>query len=173
MTISSKLSFSAFILILAALTFYGYPVIKDRYTTISEEKTQTKSATTSDESSLPSESPETIFDQQPGDIEEGEEAAEADTFVQVLPADCKNECKNFQIEEDIAYCKQICGLTAPKKQAAGCDALDDLEKDYCLKDQAITKTDPKICEKIEDAGIKKSCKNRLIEDIVDAQNLQQ
>ncbi|EKE18620.1 MAG: hypothetical protein ACD_9C00281G0001 [uncultured bacterium] len=174
MKLHSKISLTIFILILAGLIAWLFFLAKDRYSNndpnSNESEVIDESAEFEDEIGDDSVSPEENFDEE----ENEEEVAldeEEDTFLEILPSDCKNECKNYQETEDIDYCKQICGLTIPKKELTGCDALVDLEKDYCLKDEAISKADPKICDKIEDSGIKKTCKNRLIEDILDQQRL--
>lgn len=163
----SKIAISIFTLAVATLAYFGYPMIKDRYLTSDEKKSTTTSSPSQDTSLETSDSSADVSDETIDDSEETVAANEDDTFLQVLPEDCKNGCKNFQDPDDITYCKQTCGLIAPKKGATNCDALIDLEKDYCLKDLAISKTDTKICDQIEDSGIKKTCQNRIVEDIVD------
>lgn len=173
MQIHSKFSITLFLITLVILITWGFFVVGDRYSDLKKEekKIEKQESQQKDQSTNISDgSSEEIFTEDPVDDEDEEQVpVEEDTFVQVLPQDCDNGCKNYQQEEDIKYCKQICGLEAPKKEATGCEAMEDLEKDYCYKDQAISKTDPKVCDKIEDAGIKKACKNRVLEDIVDKQ----
>ncbi|MDD5464079.1 MAG: hypothetical protein PHP62_02940, partial [Candidatus Moranbacteria bacterium] len=93
---------------------------------------------------------------------------EDNSFLEILSSDCKNGCKDFEEAEDIQYCKQYCGLVSTPKTSDGCDKFEDLERDYCFKEEAIKKRDGKICNEIEDDGIKKSCFNRITEDILDA-----
>lgn len=170
MKLSSKISLAVFLVALVTLGLLAYPSFKQRYLT--EEKTaKTEKNSDNFDDQLPN-SNEDLSDLEGELIDESEngvEESQEDMFLEVLEADCKNECKNFQDPEDIAYCKNVCGLVETKKNVTGCDALEDLEKDYCLKDLAISKTDEKICDQIEDSGIKKTCKNRLIEDIIDKQ----
>ena len=92
-------------------------------------------------------------------------------LLDITKKDCADNCANFKKDKkNLQYCQQRCGLS-PKTTttSSGCDSLKDLEKDYCWKDLAISKTDLTICEKISDDGIKKTCQNRIAEDILDAQ----
>lgn len=171
----AKISITVFLIALIGLGIWGYMTLGDRFSGSSKGgkvKTEKNSGDQSDkQNDSASGSAEEIFTEEPVDDEEAEadKNAPEDTFVQVTDADCKNECKGFQEAEDVTYCKQVCGLTAPKKNVSRCEALEDLDQDYCYKDLAISKNDPKICDKIDDAGIKKTCKNRLLEDIIDQQ----
>jgi hypothetical protein len=105
------------------------------------------------------------------DIEEDEEYIEEEktNLTEVFPEDCENLCKDFKNSEEKEYCRQICGLSENNKKSdkKDCSSLSGLEKDYCLKDLAVKKTDFKICEEIEDSGILKTCRNRIAEDILD------
>jgi hypothetical protein len=85
-------------------------------------------------------------------------------FLQISENDCKNECKEYSEETDLEYCRQICGLSAANVQSSGCEELKDLEKDYCLKDLAISAKNMPGCEKIEDNGIRKACWEALSKD---------
>ncbi|EKE24953.1 MAG: hypothetical protein ACD_5C00347G0010 [uncultured bacterium] len=173
MKTSSKIALAIFLLALVGLGVWGFFTLGDRFigTDADRETKQEKKINNAENNNdASSDSADEIFTEDP--VLEDEEAVddtEEDTFLQVLPQDCENECKSYQQEEDVTYCKQVCGLVEIKKEATGCDALADLEKDYCLKDEAISKADPKICDKIEDGKIKKTCKNRILEDIVDKQ----
>ena len=105
------------------------------------------------------------------DEEEDEEnvAEEKTSYDEITSKDCANECKDFKNNsKDLKYCQQVCGLTPIKEETkkGTCDSLSDLEKDYCLKDLAVDKGDFKICDEIEDAGIQKTCRNRITEDIL-------
>ncbi len=170
----SKLFLIVFLVAITILGFFAYRIIVDRNSNPDLQSNEQKNSAENEnlQSDDSSEASENLTEEELDKLEEEEESAidtERDTFLQVLPEDCKNECKNYQEEEDVTYCKQVCGLTEIKKIQTGCDALSDLEKDYCIKDQAISKTDPKICDQIEDGKIEQICKNRILEDIVDAQ----
>ncbi len=89
-----------------------------------------------------------------------------DSAYTITREDCTNECTNLTNTSEKAYCNQVCGFTSvPDDQ--NCDELNNLEKDYCLRDYAIFEKDIKLCSEIQDAGIQKQCKNRISEDIMD------
>jgi|GEM_PF-1931007 len=85
---------------------------------------------------------------------------------------CRTGCQAFANKLDyFEYCQQVCGIT-PEKNVSQCDGKDGIEKDYCLKDLGITKSDSSICDKIEDANVKKTCKNRIFQDLIEQQSSQ-
>lgn len=164
------------VLAIATLAYLGYPIVKERY--FSKETKQ--------DAQIQKEL-ETANDLKPGDtLPSGDEVTdingettgeeeisddeldpnEEDAFLDIFTSDCDNNCSEFTETEDIKYCKEYCGLT-PAKTETNCDSLQDLEKDYCIKQEAVKKKDIAMCEKIEDSGIMKSCRNRVAEDIVD------
>lgn len=184
--------FGLAIIILSALAF---PVVKSRYfpaeqknetvETILEETTPSDSLDETsgvefeeDDETINLEEDESEDDSEDFDDEDIDDIDEEDlddtiiiednSFLEILSSDCKNGCKDFEEAEDIKYCKQYCGLVSTPKTSDGCDKFEDLEKDYCFKEEAIEKKDGKICNEIEDDGIKKSCFNRITEDILDA-----
>jgi len=88
---------------------------------------------------------------------------------EVTSKDCGNDCVKFKDNAaSYKYCQQVCGDTpaSQKSSEEECASLAGLEKDYCLKDLAISKKDFVICNKIQDAKIKKVCKNRITEDLI-------
>jgi hypothetical protein len=94
---------------------------------------------------------------------------EKTNLLEIYPEDCRNGCKDFKNSDEKKYCLQICGLSEESKEPddEDCTSLSGFEKDYCLKDLAVSKGDFAICEKIEDSGILKTCRNRIAEDILD------
>jgi hypothetical protein len=85
---------------------------------------------------------------------------------------CRTGCEAFANKLDyFEYCQQVCGIT-PAKNVSKCDGKDGIEKDYCLKDLGIAKSDTSICDQIEDANVKKTCKNRITEDLIEMQSSQ-
>lgn len=155
-----------FVAIIFVLAYLAYPVIKDRYFIVDSEEQQnellenTQQNTTAD-SAADEEDASEISEEK-----SAEEFAKEDAFLDITRENCENDCKGFEDQEDTDYCKQVCGLVVLEKKE-NCDGLEDLEKDYCLKDLAISKTDTKICKKIDDKNIRKTCENRIMEDIVD------
>lgn len=87
-------------------------------------------------------------------------------YINVTPPDCMRECEPYQYDpKELEYCKNVCGLSSPDTR--NCDILSGLEKDYCIKDTAIEEKDMTMCDDIEDAKIKETCKNRIQEDILE------
>ncbi len=88
----------------------------------------------------------------------------------IQSADCDNDCANFKNNENnLKYCREVCGdrPVAPKESESECEDLTGLEKDSCWRDLAVSKKDFAICDKISDAKLKKVCKNRVTEEILD------
>lgn len=95
--------------------------------------------------------------------------ADGKTLAHITTEHCDNECAAFSLSlELLEYCQQVCGI-APIKTVSSCDNKTIIEKDYCLKDLAITKNDSSLCENIADANIKLTCKNRILQDIIENQ----
>lgn len=175
----SKLALFLYIVGLSAITYWAYPVIKERYfdggkdaeiSSSQENKDALKNGSADSYSTA-----ENGNKNEPGP-KEGDvnfpESEQGNMFLEITPVDCDNECIYFEIEKERDYCKQVCGLSAPTDpQDNGCDALSGLERDYCWKDEAVRKTDFSICQKIEDSKIKEVCQNRITEDIIDNQQL--
>ncbi|MFA6048191.1 MAG: hypothetical protein WCV59_04825 [Parcubacteria group bacterium] len=96
--------------------------------------------------------------------------------IEVKPADCDKDCSRFTKDNEKEYCQEICGTTtffedAAEEGGSSDDCADEkgIQKDYCLKDIAVGNKDQKICDQIQDANIKKTCKNRIMEDILEEQ----
>jgi hypothetical protein len=89
-------------------------------------------------------------------------------LIGVTSADCDNGCAKYKEEGELKYCRQICGLSAgPNANSSGdCSQLSGLDKDYCYKDQAVSKKDYKTCNQIQDSKVKKVCKDRITEDLI-------
>ena len=187
MKTSYKIFLAIFILILISSSFYAYTIYRQRNPLPMSEKESGQNLETETDSSSPS------IEQEGGEINTDEENVAADNsaidssdedsneatadeknnFLDVSKSDCDNNCNDFSDKEDLKYCQQVCGITGIKKdvkEKKGCDALEGLEKDYCLKDLAINKRDIKICGEIEDTDIKKVCQNRITQDFLDSQN---
>ena len=108
----------------------------------------------------------------PADSSTDSAAVESNNYLDVSKNDCNNNCKDFTDPDDLKYCQQICGIIPVQKdvkEKKGCDALKNLDKDYCLKDLAINTKDIKICSEIDDSDVQKVCKNRLAQDMLESQ----
>lgn len=177
MSTPNKVSIAVFVGCLLVLVAWGFPILRDRYK--APEK-QAKQTTQNQNSSPSADNTDNVpSSNNNGDSSDSEDSSdnndaviEDDNFLDVAPADCANKCKSFTDAEDVKYCKEVCGLATPTKKVEGCDAIeDDLEKDYCYKDLAVSKNDIKICDQIIDGNVKKTCKNRLLEDILEKQQV--
>jgi hypothetical protein len=178
MTKQSKIFIALFVIVLIGLSTYGYTVFRQRNLANNADQSQTENANQDLFQSAPEDaaSNDVVTDNSavdsPLDADGESTTVENNNFLDVSKVDCSNDCKNFTDPEDLKYCQQVCGLTPIKKdvkEKKGCDALKDLEKDYCLKDLAINKKDATICSQISDTDIKKVCKNRIAQDFLDAQ----
>ncbi len=167
---------------LGLLAYFGYPLIKERYFE-SEEITENEFpdpdlvAPNEMEADLENHSdvdfsedesePENSFSPESEEIRDATD--ESGDSSNVTAEDCDNECSNFKNNaSDLRYCQDLCGLSSASSND-NCDSLQGSDKDYCFKNQAIAKTDLRICDSIADAKIKSACKNRVTEDLLEQQ----
>ncbi len=92
---------------------------------------------------------------------------EGKIFQEVTLEDCKTECQGFS-GEILEYCQEVCGLIPLQENLDNCEDISGIKKDYCLKNLAIERKDFETCEKISDENIKKTCQNRITEEIFDS-----
>jgi hypothetical protein len=156
--------------------YYAYGVIKNRY--FSAEKSggemtagQEQNAASGEEAA----SAQNGGQEQTSSEENGSpEGAQPDmnsegSHLYVTSGDCDNSCVKFKDNsEDFKYCQEVCGdiPVSEKKSKDECTSLSGLEKDYCFRDLAVSKKDGQICEEIKDLRVKKVCKNRVVEEIL-------
>jgi len=151
------------VLVGLAVLFFAYGVIKKRYfpsgaenANIINEKKET----------MQNNNPENI-NQETTSPENG--ASPGNVRPDITSADCDKNCDNFKDNpENLKYCQEVCGQAriVPKNSKEECANLAGLEKDYCLRDLAVTKKDAGICNEIADGKIKTVCKNRVAEEIL-------
>ena len=147
------------------MVYYAYPIVKKRYLSKPELEKIDSPASKPEEEPQKTNNTENSSDAVKKE-ENKEPVEEEEEFLEITKNDCVNNCENFKSDADeLEYCREICGL-ATKKAAGSCGELEGLEEDYCLKDLAISEKDFKICEQIGDLGIKKSCKTRVTEEIL-------
>lgn len=166
----SKVFFLIFIIILAVLTWKGYPIIKNRYLEKSEEKTEITtppSETNLDQYFTGDGVPEEPAENDTQKMEENQELLknEGKIFQKITKENCDSECAGFS-GENLEYCQEVCGIKPAQENISECDSMSGLKKDYCFKDLAASKKDFKICDQIQDSNIKTTCKNRIIEEIL-------
>lgn len=145
------------VIFIAALIFFSYqvfPIIKNYYFT---EKSTTYQLRQDELSNEPAQQ----FNESQGEIKSNS------IDISISPSDCDNECASFK-EDKLKYCQEVCGLSV-QQSSNNCNNKSNLEKDYCLKNDAIQNKDFKICDQISDSGVKKACKNRVTEDIIESQ----
>lgn len=180
---TTKFSILAFIFMLAGLTIYGFSIFRDR-----DEKAKSTSEKNIDSSLIPTETIEqesitssidnkpfidnSAVDSPTDNLSDENTPDEKNNYLDVSKTDCGNSCKDFTEPADLKYCQQICGIMQVKKdvkEKKGCDALNDLEKDYCLKDLAINTKNINICTEIADTDVQKVCKNRIAQDLLESE----
>jgi cytoskeletal protein RodZ len=151
------------LLAIVMLAYFSYPIVKSRYfvnkpkTIKIDQSNQSENAENNNQNSIGSEA-----------------TLESSSLkITVSPTDCDNGCSKFEKDTELEYCKQACGISAASQTAkeipANCEEKNGLQKDYCLKDLGIANKDFKICDQIQDDGIKKTCQNRITEDIIESQ----
>lgn len=187
----SKLFIFLLLITLFALGYFVYPIIKSKFFSVSqpEKKSQdviTESKTDRNDPGIPDQSNVTGSSGESSESEEslsGEKSVEnkepsplininergtpdTETLAHITTEHCDTNCQSFATDfKLLEYCQQVCGI-APIKNVSNCDEKKDIEKDYCLKDLAVSKKDFAICDQIEDSGVKKTCKNRLTEEVL-------
>jgi hypothetical protein len=88
-------------------------------------------------------------------------------FASITSEHCNSGCQAFKIDLKLfEYCEQACGIS-PVKKVENCDDKKDLQKDYCLKDLAISKKDLGKCDDVQDANIKQACKSYIEQDSIE------
>jgi hypothetical protein len=85
-------------------------------------------------------------------------------FINITPPDCTRECEPYKYnEKELQYCQNVCGLS-PAIDKEDCEKMEGLEKDYCLKNNAVIDKNLNGCEEITDTKIKETCQHRIQED---------
>lgn len=170
----SKILIAFFLIAVFVIGFYSYKLIKGRHFASEPETEKTEEINIESKTSdnLTEESSDNEIDS-PIEVPIDADIPEEDQYDNPITGDekvdeCDSECEGLESEE-LEYCRQICGLAAVKKDGENCGDLEGLKKDYCFKDLAVAEKDYEICEKIKDSGIKKTCQNRITEDIFDEQ----
>lgn len=170
-----KIIIVLFLIVFGIIAYFGYPIVKNRYFNNAgstkddiENTKNTDSAKTITNDELIDDNDDESTDSE-SDSEVKDEVDESGDNVNITASDCDNDCLNFKDNEsDLKYCKNICGLSANESND-NCESKVGSDRDYCFKDQAIAKTDLKICDSISDLKIKSSCKNRITEDLLEQQ----
>ncbi len=174
----SKIIISVFFaLIIVAMIFWAYPIIKERY--FEEESVNneaTKSVIKQEKNSDSDANEEEVDNKTEEEFEKENEdeivpVEEEEPFLEITLKDCSEKCKKYEKDsEDLEYCRQVCGLSDPKTETGDCAELEGLEENYCWKDQAISKLDFKLCDKISDKNLRRTCINRITEEVLNGKS---
>lgn len=166
----TKILIIVFLFLLGGVIYFAYPVFKSRYFQPSESDTDQESPSFSEEDdNLPNgDSPTT--DEESEDIPDESPVAD-DVFIEIDAEDCEEGCEQFEDADDKKYCQQYCGTQSETTTSDDCENLEDLEKDYCFKNQALSKKNFNLCKKIVDKKIAEACKNQLTEEILNGSEI--
>lgn len=92
------------------------------------------------------------------------------TSVEIGNHDCDEQCENRKGTDSYKYCLEVCGLSSPNEelnqQNDNCDSFSGFDRDVCLKNKAIKEKNDSSCQEISDEQLKKSCINRVLEEIL-------
>lgn len=172
---SSKIIFTIFTLTFLGIAYWSFPIIKNRYFShpnIPDDNQQTEQVNDSAQPDTinPTDSKPQTVDPQSGAIPQiTPDETKNNSLLNITTAVCDSGCKPFiEDKKELQYCQEVCGLSpVPIEKNSNCDNQNGLDKDYCLKDLAVSKKDFSTCEQIKDGNIKKTCKNRITEDMID------
>jgi hypothetical protein len=111
------------------------------------------------------------------DLEEdknNEDSPESTTEIQesldpVSKSDCEEECASYDTEKYRVACIEECELTNVSREESDCEKLSGTNKDSCWKEKAVKENKFEYCDNIGSSSIKKSCKDRLTENILESQ----
>lgn len=160
----NKILIAVYLLIVGGVIYFAYPIIKSRYFQSSKD-TSTQEEFNENKKSLFNNSSNSAEEDESDDIPD-ESTVPDDVFIEVDAEDCEDSCEQFEDAEDKKYCQEYCGIQSDSPTPDDCEKLEDLEKDYCWKNQALTKKDFSLCKKIIDKKLQESCKTRLTEELI-------
>lgn len=163
-----KILIAFFLLVLGGVTYFAYPIINNRYFQSSQDESgDENSSETENKKSFFNNSSENNNDENDENIPD-ESTVPDDVFIEIDAEDCEDGCEQFEDADDKKYCQEYCGANPSPTTESDCEKLEDLEKDYCWKNQALTKKDFSLCKKIIDKKILESCKNQLTEEVLNS-----
>lgn len=159
----------------AAVLYFAYGTVKNRYFSSGNKDNSALSDTQEQNAGDSSDQASEENNQSNADAENDQENTDAQnaqaegSHLYVTSKDCDDNCEKWKDDaENLKYCQEVCGIipAAQKESKEECADLSGLEKDYCLRDAAVTKKDLDICEEISDTKLKKVCRNRVVEEIL-------
>jgi hypothetical protein len=146
-----------------AIAYFAYGVVKKRYLGGGGNNLEIKNDGTQNQTADQS------GDNQENTTPDINNTAPGDGRPNIQNADCDNNCANFKDNPDnLKYCQEACGdrPVTKKDSETQCENLAGLEKDSCWRDLAVSKLDSDLCDKISDAKLKKVCKSRVAEELL-------
>lgn len=107
--------------------------------------------------------------------QKGDEVSPLDrsgSFIEVSDEACANECISFQNEnEKYQYCRAVCGFTVENgTRDLPSSQVEERNKEYDIKETAVTEKNMGKCDEIDDAQLRASCQTRVTEEIFSTQN---
>lgn len=164
----TKILLLIYLVIISTVAYFVYPIFQDRY--FSSQEKDGKNLSPTKNGLIVEDSRDVDADNNDDSSDTPIEEVPEDVFIDVDAEDCEDNCEQFEDEEDKRYCQEYCGLNGDSAPVTDdCETLEDLQKDYCYKDQALAKKDFNLCKKIIDKKLLESCKTRLTEDLINNQ----
>jgi hypothetical protein len=180
MSRSKIITISIYTVAAVVILYFAYGVVKSRYFSNggSEKAVTPSSQEQSGGASVENNSGDQAVqeDQDNSNLDGGQESTDNQnanldgSHLDVTSKDCDKNCDRWKDNaDDLKYCQEVCGIipATHKESKEECSNLDGLERDYCLRDVAVSKKDTGICEEIKDSKVKKVCKSRVVEEILD------
>ncbi|XLQ20247.1 MAG: hypothetical protein ACKUBY_00510 [Candidatus Moraniibacteriota bacterium] len=161
-----KILIIIYILIFIALAYYVVTMFIRRDHTKVDTKQEIKIESSIEYSTKDSTENSAENDSADNEITNTIETTPENTAYDITTEDCTTECINIEIDSKKDYCLQVCGLMGTSN-GESCNDLTKIERDYCLRNAAISEKNIEKCNDINDGGIKKQCENRLKEDLID------
>ena len=95
-----------------------------------------------------------------------------DKLSDILQNHCNNKCEAKKNTDEYRYCLEICGISNDSSiQNSDCDKIsNEFEKSVCYKKQAIKEKNSGLCNNITDEVLRKNCKDRVIEELMNSSN---
>lgn len=157
------------VLVLAALSYFAYPIVKNRYFNDASENIQ-EDKKAYQASSVSSDD---FSDTQSDEADESEDSPESspsqEEITPIAESECEEECSDYSSTREKNSCLEECKTSASKDESGDCANLSGTEKDSCWKEKAIKENKFEHCDNIGSSSVKKSCKDRLTENILESQ----
>jgi len=157
-----KIILTLFLVAIGIFSYFSYPIVKNRYfsnNTINDSQ----SAVPSENSFSIQNEDATEEDDSPGDLPIEKEVTP------ISESECEDECSDYSLPKEKTSCLEECKISATRNESKDCTTSSEAEKDSCWKEKAIKENKFEYCNNIENYSVKKSCKDRLIENILESQ----